>query len=551
MMVVQQALRPYATAGIALVGASMIAVAPTVAPPPSVQVRPVKLVDAWSDLLTDTTANFQNILSGEDSSAISGVLSALLTNPLGVIDALTNLDPTVTTDPTLPVTIGVELPPSLELGIAGLGAYGATLDAINGVVAQLSSDPSNALSTLYEGSATILNALLNGADNVSLLGGIIDIPLFNGILAPEQSATLDINLADLVNALGLGNLSLSNVDLSSLLGQIGLGDLTVGSLFSDLGLSTDTLGDLLGNPTLGTVLSDLGLGDFGLGSLNLTTLLGDLGLDTNVDLSSLTVADVLGDFGINPTLSQLSNLSLSSILESFGVDVPSGSTLGGTTLTNLLSDLGLGSTTLTTLLENAATDLGGTIKTLVDDLLLLPGVETITNQLNLGELLSGLTLGGSSGSLSLDTLLGDLGINLPSSLDLQDTSIAEVLSNLGISVPGNLSIATILGDLGFSGATGSLTLGGLLGDLGGLGNTILDTPVGSLLDVDLGTLLTDLGISGDALNLGDLGDLSNLNLGELLGDLGTGDLASVNVDTFGGLITELVDTVPQQILAAI
>jgi hypothetical protein len=34
----------------------------------------------------------------------------------------------------------------------------------------------------------------------------------------------------------------------------------------------------------------------------------------------------------------------------------------------------------------------------------------------------------------------------------------------------------------------------------------------------------------------------------LLGDLGLGDLATVSVDPFGGLITELVDTVPQQIL---
>ena len=81
---------------------------------------------------------------------------------------------------------------------------------------------------------------LNGADNVSLLGGIINIPLFNGLLAPEQSLTVDINLTDLINALGLGNVGLSNLDLSNLLNQLGLGDLTLGSLFSDLGLSGDT-----------------------------------------------------------------------------------------------------------------------------------------------------------------------------------------------------------------------------------------------------------------------------------------------------------------------
>ena len=93
----QHALRPYATAGVALVGASIIAVTPLAVPPPSVQMRQVQLVDAWSDLVTDTTANLDNIVSNADSSDISQVFSALLTNPLGVISALTNLDPTVTT----------------------------------------------------------------------------------------------------------------------------------------------------------------------------------------------------------------------------------------------------------------------------------------------------------------------------------------------------------------------------------------------------------------------------------------------------------------------
>ena len=124
----QQALRPYVTAGIALVGASMIAVTPVAAPPIGAQVRPVQLVDAWSDLFTESTANWQNILNGADSSAISQVFSALLTNPVGVIDAFTNLTPTVITDLTaLPGTISVDLPPGLELAIADLGATGATL----------------------------------------------------------------------------------------------------------------------------------------------------------------------------------------------------------------------------------------------------------------------------------------------------------------------------------------------------------------------------------------------------------------------------------------
>ncbi len=194
----QQTLRPYATAGLALVGASMIAVTPMAAPTPGVQVRPVQLVDAWPDPFTDTAANLRNIASNANLSDISQVFSALFTNPLGVISAL---DPTVTTTSGLPITVGVELTPALELALAQLGAEGATLTAINDVVGQLESDPSNALSTLFEAPPTILNGLLNGGDNVSLLDGIT-IPAFNGILAPEQSMTVDINLSDLVNALG-------------------------------------------------------------------------------------------------------------------------------------------------------------------------------------------------------------------------------------------------------------------------------------------------------------------------------------------------------------
>jgi hypothetical protein len=240
----QYALRPYATAGVALVGASIIAVTPVAVPPPNVQVRPVQLVDAWSDLITETTANLNSIVSNANLSDISSVFSALLTNPLGVIGALTNLDPSVMTSGVLPLTVDVKLTPALEMGLAQLGAEGAELTAINGVLAQLSADPSNALNILYEGAATVLNAGLNGADNVSLLGGIINIPLFNGLLAPEQSMTVDLNLTDLINALGLGNVGLGSLDLSSLLSQLGLGDLSLKNLIDDLGLGTKGLGVL-------------------------------------------------------------------------------------------------------------------------------------------------------------------------------------------------------------------------------------------------------------------------------------------------------------------
>ncbi len=335
----QEALRPYATAGVALLGASMIAVTPTVVPPPAAQVRSVQLVDAWSELVTNTTANLDSIISNASSSDITQLFGQLLTNPFGVIEALAKFDPTVTTDLTsIPATVSVQLPPGLELAIAGLGATGATFTTLETVAQQLQSDPS--LTNLSEGLATVLNAYLNGTDNISLLGGAITIPLYNGLLAPVTSAHIDINLVDLINALGLGNTPLTGLDLSSLLSQLGLGDLTLGSLFSDLGLSTKGLGDLLGNPSLSTLLSDLGLGNLDLGKLDLTSILSGLGLDANVNLNSLTLDQVLAAFGLNPT----ADVGLTGFLDQVGF-----STLLGTGLGTELNNLGLLSGVLTDL----------------------------------------------------------------------------------------------------------------------------------------------------------------------------------------------------------
>jgi hypothetical protein len=527
MPAMQHALRPYATAGVALVGASIIAVTPMAAPPPSIQMRPVQLVDAWSELITNTTANLDNIVSNADTSDITQVFSALLTNPLGVIGALTNLDPTVTTDTSgLPITVGVELTPALEMGLAQIGAEGAELTAINGVLAQLSADPSNALNILYEGAATVLNAGLNGADNVSLLGGIIDIPLFNGLLAPEQSLTVDLNLTDLINALGLSNVGLGSLDLSSLLSQLGLGDLSLGNLIDDLGLGTKGLGDLLGNPTLSALLTDLGLGNLDIGQLNLTDILSKLNLDSGVSLNSLTLDQVLSDFGLNPN----ADVGLTSFLDQVGF-----SSLLGTGLGTELNNLGL--------LSGLEGDLNSLLSTVLgpqsvalDPILSLLGLSTT-------DVVSLTTLENALNNETVGSLLGGQTLN---------ESLSSILTALGVSdaTPSGLTIGTLLGDLGFSSQTTDLTLGGLLGDLG------IDSNVGGLLNgLDLDGLLSDLGISDTLLTTLpgtlDLGDLSNLTLGGLLGDLGVGDLANITVDPFGGLITELVDTVPAQILAAL
>jgi hypothetical protein len=519
-MVMQQVMRPYASAGIALVGASIIAVTPIAAPLPQIQMRPVQLVDAWSDLVTNTTANLDSIFSNASSSDISQLFSELVTNPYGVIEAFANFDPTVTTDLTsLPATISVELPPGLELAIAGLGATGATFSALESVAQQLQTDPS--FSNLYEGVATVLNAYLNGADNVSLLDGAITIPLLNGLLAPEVSGHIDINLTSLVDALGLGNTSLTDLNLSGLLDQLGLGSLDLGGLFSALGLSDDGLGTLLGDPTLGKLLTDLGLGNLGLGNLDLTNVLSTLGL--NVNLDSLSLNTVLGVFGIDPTI----NLGLGTALSDLG--------FGGLVNTGLgteLSNLGL-LTPLVTELNSALGTLLGPEAAALDAVLV-----SIAPGLNIGTLLDPTSLENALNVDTVGSLLGGQSI---------DATVSTLLSDLGVSVPGNLTIGGILEGLGAPSTIGDLTLGGLLG---GLNLDGLDV-TGLLNSVTLGDLLGDLGLSDLPLNLSNLGDLSGLTLDGLLGDLGLGDLANVTVGPLGGFDTLLVDFVPQQILAAL
>jgi hypothetical protein len=515
----ERALRPYVTAGIALVGAGMIAVTPVVAPPIGVQVRSVRLVDAWSDLFTESAANWQNILNGADSSAISQLFSAFLSNPVGVIDAFTNLTPTVTTDLTsLPGTISVELPPGLALGIADLGATGATLTALNEVAGQLLTNP-------YEAIATVLNGFLNGEDNISLLDGTINIPFWNGILAPLQPVDVNLSLTNLVDALGLGNLHLTNLDLSSLLSQLGLGTLNLGGLFNDLGLSSDGLGTLLANgpggvSTLGGLLSLLGLNGLNLGSFSLTSILSDLGLDGNVNLNSLTLDQVLTAFGLNPNV----DMGLGNLLDHLGF-----STLLSTGLGTELSNLNL--------LQGVLTDLSGILNA-------IPGLGTVLTTLGLtpSTLLSLTNLETALNTDTVGSLLGTQTLN---------DSLANILTALGVGgvTPSGLTIGGLLQDLGFSSSTANLTLGGLLTDLG---NPILGLNITDLLNgLNVGDLLKDLGLSNLPVDLTNLGDISQLTLGGLLGDLGLGDLASVSVDPMGGLVTELADVVPQQILAAL
>lgn len=523
----QLALRPYLTAGIAVAGAGIVAVAPIapvapLRPATGAEFHAVQLTDAWSDLFTHTTANLTNISDNADWGAITAVFGKLFTDPFGVISAFTSITPTITTDISeLPATVSVQLPPGLELAIASMGAQALTSQAISNAAAQMAAGD---FSGLFSAPATIADAYLNGAQNVSLLGGIINIPVLNGVLAPVQNLEVNLNLVQLLNALGLGNLDLTNLDLQNLIDQLGLGNLTLGSLLSELGISDDGLGDLLklgsGITDLGGLLGFLGLGNLGLGSLGLTDILSGLGLDLNVDLNSLSLDDVLGAFGINTTI----NLGLGELLTNLGFGSLVNSSLG-----SLLD--GLPTSVLTGITSSLNSVIGSLIESVPGlGLLLGPLLSTVllTPQ-NLIDALDGVTFGDLLGGQSIDetvsSLLGALGVTLPT---------------------GDLTIGGILTALGFADSTGDLSLSELLSGLG-LGGIDI---TGLLNGLDLGGLISGLGLDDLPLNLGDLIPPLDLNLTDLLDSLGLGnlDLADISVGSFGGMITQLVDVIPQQIL---
>src|SRR5580698_7188926 len=132
----QQALRPYVTAGIAIVGASLIAVTPVVPPPTSVQQRSIKLVDYsevdYSQLTSATEANW---------SGLESILSSShwLSDP-DISQGLTTLFSDLSTGASNPVTNPLSLLSEGALGLLSSGdAANAASNALTGVADNVES----------------------------------------------------------------------------------------------------------------------------------------------------------------------------------------------------------------------------------------------------------------------------------------------------------------------------------------------------------------------------------------------------------------------------
>jgi hypothetical protein len=263
------------------------------------------LLTPYLDLFTNSFNNLQAIgteFADVTLPALQEALQGIIANPSliaelpeAVFAALTSLGSitTSTSDPTLLIDIMLGAP--LVLGLGFVGPLAPTSGALETFYADLlSGNPTTVLTALIDGPAEIANAYLNGSVGLDVLG--IDIPLLNGILVPDTSPTIDVDLTTLVNALNsipgfssIPELSAVLTTLEGLLGTLGdtdLANISVGPfggivdgvvnyLPLDI-LNTDPGGtSILSGLDPSTLLSGLNLGDLG-GLLDPSTLAGDL-----------------------------------------------------------------------------------------------------------------------------------------------------------------------------------------------------------------------------------------------------------------------------------
>lgn len=172
----QLALRPYVTTGVAIVGASVIAVAPIVPTPTEVQIpNPLVQVDRPVQLTANEIENAFNQLT---------FVGAQLVTTLAKLPA-----PLVAQLLGIPEQEAQALLALGSLGLVGsaLSTTGATGTALQDIVDQLGSfDLAGLVNALIGAPATLIDGLVNGGYGADLT------PLIAGLLSPMAAAAAPI-----------------------------------------------------------------------------------------------------------------------------------------------------------------------------------------------------------------------------------------------------------------------------------------------------------------------------------------------------------------------
>ena len=236
------AVRPYATAGIALVGASVIAIGPVAAPPPDAEISPqvrlsaaVDPITPWRNVISDADTNLSDLAAAwrEDPAP---ALRQVIANQIGYLRELpnfpaiieqigANLEGAITApfakdlgtlepghdfafpivtgglpDLGIPALLPAELQPLLDLtttylsGVAlglispvvGPGlALGASTQAIIGNLTGDDPDPEAAVNDLINIPAGMADAFLNGGQSLDLTPVLAALGPVLGVELPE------------------------------------------------------------------------------------------------------------------------------------------------------------------------------------------------------------------------------------------------------------------------------------------------------------------------------------------------------------------------------
>lgn len=236
----EQALRPYAAAGVALLGAGMVAVMSVVTPPalPKLQTSAVRLVDSEADALallanaidpgaftngisapaTDSLGQLAvsvdqlidlggtPYITGADNLAtdllplldVTGLLSGVTTSLDGLLADLSNL-PDLS---TLLSELG-SLPTATDIANAVLGA----LTGAGGALTTIETDLTGLPSTL---TTDLINSLTGSGDPLSLITSDL-----TSLLSTDTTITTDLTTIS-------GELTTITGDLTSILGHLGI-----------------------------------------------------------------------------------------------------------------------------------------------------------------------------------------------------------------------------------------------------------------------------------------------------------------------------------------
>jgi hypothetical protein len=322
----QQTLQPYATAGVVLVGASLVAVTPVAAPSPDlsgIDSATVRLTSAWDDVFNDASDNLTQLTQNFGLAPFVGLQQAIVNQA--------DFAQQVLDDPSNITDVTEQMQDNLKAVVTGLFGFGADDDTMDTVIDHtLSGDGTPiGLTTLFgllpqfvpsdlgdpDDIQEILNFLASPASGILIgsLGPFISpfVALADGIDAGDDPSDIaahavgaffngtTLDLDGLIPAIEDADILPEDMDFDHLSLALG-GLLSTGNVnIGDYGVQPDFDGDddaISVTATGGSILNSLGLDLSGVPLVNSIDIDGDaVGPLGALIGASETIGVLLGD----------------------------------------------------------------------------------------------------------------------------------------------------------------------------------------------------------------------------------------------------------------